>query len=125
MSTWLSGPALAALVFGVTMSGSASAGSPEAQASSFRVEWSASDPSPNGVRLQGYVYNDSRYRVTNVRLRIVALDDEHRAMTEIFTWVYGDVPAGGRTDFAAPYMPPATAYQVTVVWFDPVAVSGP
>jgi len=125
MTTWLRWPALAALVVGVAASGEAWAGPSEAEAPPFRVEWRASDASASGVRLQGYVYNESRYLVTNVRLRIVAVDGGGHALGEAFTWVFGDVPAGGRTDFAVPSMAPATTYHVMVVWFDRVALSQP
>jgi hypothetical protein len=125
MTTLLRWPALAALLVGVTVSGPAWAGPSEAEAPPFRVEWSASDASASGVRLQGYVYNDSRYLVTNVRLHIVAMDGGGRPVGETFTWVFGDVPAGGRTDFAIPSMAPATTYHVTVVWFDRVTLSRP
>jgi hypothetical protein len=125
MTALLRWPALAALVIGVTVSGSALAQPSEAEAPPFRVEWSASDASADGVRLQGYVYNDSRYLVTNVLLRVVALDDGGRAVGETFSWVFGDVAAGGRTDFLVASTPPGTTYRVTVVWFDRVAVSRP
>ena len=125
MTTSLRWPALAALVLGVTMSTPAWAGPSDAEAPPLRVEWSGSDAPPGGARLQGYVYNDSRYLVTNVRLRIVAMDSGGRAVGETFTWVFGDVPAGGRTDFTVPSMPAGTTYRVTVVWFDRVALSVP
>jgi hypothetical protein len=118
-------PALVALLLGVTVNGPAAAGVPETDAELFRVEWSASDASPTAVRLEGYVYNDSRDLVTNVRLRIVSLDGGGRAVAETFSWVFGDVPAGGRTDFAVPFTAPATTYRVTVVGFDRVAASRP
>jgi len=108
MRALLRWPALAALVIGVTVNGPA---------------WA--QPSEAEARLQGYVYNDSRYLVTNVRLRVVALDDGGRAVGETFSWVFGDVPAGGSTDFVVASTPPGTTYRVTVVWFDRVAVSRP
>jgi hypothetical protein len=119
MRTLLRWQALAAaLLVSMTVSCAAWAGLSEAEGPTFHVEWSASDVSPSGVRLQGYVYNDSRYLVTNVRLRILTIDGGGGAVAQTFTWVFGDVPAGGRADFAVPAIPAGTTYDVTVVWFD-------
>jgi len=119
MKSWL-----AVVLLGVVTSAPAWAGPADLDGPPFRVEWSASETS-TGVRLQGWVYNDSRYTVTNVRLHIESMDGEGRATAQTFRWVFGDVPAGGRTDFAVPELPVAPSYRVTVIWFDRVTLTRP
>jgi hypothetical protein len=93
--------------------------------SAFRVEWNVPPLPPSRAKLEGYVYNDSLYRVTNVRLRVVALDGSGDAEGETWGWVFGDVPAGGRAYFALPLSKPAATYRVTVNSFDVVSGGAP
>jgi hypothetical protein len=89
----------------------------------FRAAWSV-PPLPRPLtKIEGYVYNDSRWRVTDVRLRIVSLDHAGHAVAETSGWVFGDIPAGGRAYFAVPLTEPASTYGVTVISFDVVSDS--
>jgi hypothetical protein len=61
-----------------------------------------------------------------VRLQgIESMDADGHATAQTFRWVFGDVPAGGRTNFAVSELPVAAGYRVTVIWFDRVALARP
>jgi len=77
--------------------GVASAQTPDAAvASALRVEWERVADRPG---IEGYVYNDSSYRIGLVRLSILSRDDPAQAPTSTLAWVYGNVPARGRWYF--------------------------
>jgi hypothetical protein len=77
--------------------GGASAQAPDpAVASALRVEWERVSDRPG---IEGYVYNDSPYRIGLVRLSILTRDDPSQAPTPTLAWVYGNVPARGRWYF--------------------------
>ena len=89
----------------------------------FRAVWSV-PPLPRSLtKIEGYIYNDSRLCVTDVRLRIVSLDRAGHAVGETSGWVFGDIPAGSRAYFAVPLTEPASTYGVTVISFDVVSGS--
>jgi len=89
----------------------------------FRAAWSV-PPLPRSLtKIEGYIYNDSRLWVTDVRLRIVSLDRAGHAVGETSGWVFGDIPAGSRAYFAVPLTEPASTYGVTVISFDVVSDS--
>lgn len=89
----------------------------------FRAVWSV-PPLPRSLtKIEGYIYNDSRLCVTDVRLRIVSLDRAGHAVGETSGWVFGDIPAGSRAYFAVPLTEPASTYGVTVISFDVVSDS--
>src|SRR5437764_14515627 len=68
------------------------------QAQSFRVEWTRLPPTMRpGVG--GYVYNDSSWRVTNVRLRAQVTDGSGRVLRESGASVWGNVRARSRACF--------------------------
>jgi hypothetical protein len=90
----------------------------------FRAEWGV-PPLPHSLtKIEGYIYNDSRLRVTDVRLRVVSHDSAGRAVGETLGWVFGDIPPGGRGYFAVPLAKPAATYGVTVISFDVVSEGG-
>src|SRR6267378_2359334 len=71
------------------------------QPDSFRIEWARRQPWMRpGV--DGYVYNDSVWRVSNVRLRVRVVDGSGGVVRESYTWVLGDVTSGGRSFFVLP-----------------------
>jgi len=89
----------------------------------FSAVWSV-PPLPRSLtKIEGYIYNDSRLCVTDVRLRIVSLDRAGHAVRETSGWVFGDIPAGSRAYFAVPLTEPASTYGVTVISFDVVSDS--
>ena len=61
-----------------------------------RVEWERVADRPG---IEGYVYNDSPYRIGLVRLSILGRDDPSQEPTPTLAWVYGNVPARGRWYF--------------------------
>jgi len=102
----------------------AGAGAPETAGGFFRAEWSVPALPPASTKLEGYVYNDSSLRVTDVRLRVASLDTTGRAVGQTMGWVVGDIPPSGRAYFEMPLAAPAAAYAVTVVSFDVVSDTG-
>ena len=61
-----------------------------------RVEWERVADRPG---IEGFVYNDSSYRIGLVRLAILARDAPGQEPTSTLAWVYGNVPARGRWPF--------------------------
>jgi hypothetical protein len=99
----------------------AGAQAPEAEvAKSLRVEWERSTAAWKRPSIEGYVYNDSSYRIGSVRLRVESLDGENRVVGERLAWVYGNINAGGRWYFSVP-LPSGDAFRVTVESFHLVA----
>jgi len=87
-----SGLVLLLLVVGTA---SAQASDPRV-AEALRVEWQKVEDRPG---IEGYVYNDSTYRIGLVRLSILARDEPSQTPTPTLAWVYGNVPARGRWYF--------------------------
>jgi hypothetical protein len=65
-------------------------------AEALRVEWQPSTERPG---IEGFVYNDSPYRIGLVRLQIMSREPG-RAPTPSLAWLYGNVPARGRWPFS-------------------------
>jgi len=65
-------------------------------AEALRVEWQKVEDRPG---IEGYVYNDSNYRIGLVRLSILAREAPAQTPTPTLAWVYGNVPARGRWPF--------------------------
>jgi len=78
-------------------------------ADALRVEWQKVEDRPG---IEGYVYNDSTYRIGLVRLSILGRDEPSQAPTPTLAWVYGNVPARGRWYFRVRL--PASREVVTV-----------
>jgi hypothetical protein len=103
---------------------------PKAQAaaanaqSEFRFEFMESD-GHRGRAIEGYVYNELPWTITNVRLRLESLDRGGTVTAESSGWVIGAVPAGGRAYFFVPVSSRATAYRATVQSFDKVTRVAP
>jgi hypothetical protein len=87
----------------------------------FRVSWA---PPPEGPvsTIKGSVFNDSPYRVTDVRLQIEGLDADRHPVGRTLAWAVGDIAPGGQTSFAAEPVPGAVGYQITVVSYDLVSL---
>ena len=83
----------------------------------FRVSWA---PEPEGAtripRIEATVHNDSRYRVTDVQLRVDGLSADNRQVGQRVVWALGDI---------AETIPGAVNYRITVVSFDLVSVESP
>jgi hypothetical protein len=65
-----------------------------------------------GVHDQGSVFNDSPYRVTDVRLAVEGFDANQRFVGRVLTWAFGDIAPGGETGFATEPLPGAVDYRI-------------
>lgn len=88
---------------------------------SFRMEWSRR---PGWMRpgVDGYLYNESRWRVTNIRVRAQVVDSSGAAIRESSVSVFGNAVPGTRTFFTLPPIAEGERYQLTVVSFDLVSL---
>jgi hypothetical protein len=83
----------------------------------FRVSWAP--PTDEVVpTIKGSVFNDSPYRVTDVRLEVEGLDANLHPVGRMLTWAFGDIAPGGETAFVAEPVPGAVNYRITVVSYD-------
>ena len=89
----------------------------------FRVTWEPRT-SGMGTSLQGYVYNDSPYWMSNVRLRVEGLDAGQRTIAERYVWTLGSIPPSHRIYFTAESPPDAASYRVTVAYYDLIYLGG-
>jgi hypothetical protein len=91
---------------------------------SFRLEWSRR---PGWMRpgTDGYIYNESRWRVTNVRVQARAVDGSGRLVRETVVSVFGNSVPGVRTFFSLPPIAEGESYQLEVVSFDLISREGP
>lgn len=113
------------LVLAVILAGTSSyAQSDRPTADSFRLEWSRR---PGWMRpgTDGFLYNESRWRVTNVRVQARALDGSGRLVRETIVSVFGNSVPGVRTFFALPVLAEGESYQLEVLSFDLIAREGP
>jgi hypothetical protein len=87
----------------------------------FRVTWA---PPADGLptTIKGTVFNDSPYRVTDVRLRVEGLDADHHSVGRRLAWAIGDIGPRGETFFVAEPLPGAVSYEITVVSYDLVSL---
>ena len=93
-------------------------------ADSFRIEWSRR---PGWMRpgTDGFLYNESRWRVTNVRVQARALDGSGRLVRETVVSVFGNSVPGVRAFFSLPPLAEGESYQLEVVSFDLISREGP
>jgi hypothetical protein len=85
--------------------------------SELRVEWETV-PRGDSAVVRGYVFNDRRLRVENVRLRIEQLDASARTVATRATWVPGTLTYGDRRYFETAVPAAGAAYRVSVESFD-------
>ena len=113
------------LVLALVLAGTSSyAQSDRPSTDSFRLEWSRR---PGWMRpgTDGFLYNESRWRVTNVRVQARALDGSGRLVRETTVSVFGNSVPGVRTFFALPPLGEGETYQLEVISFDLIAREGP
>jgi hypothetical protein len=94
-------------------------------ARSLRVEWQRTTEAWRRPGIEGYVYNDSPYRIGGVRLRLETLGASDQAVGETFGWVYGNIRSGSREYFLLPLPPRGETFRVTVVSFHLIARESP
>ena len=92
--------------------------------SQFRFELEEAQ-SHRGRGVEGYVYNDLPWRITNVRVRVESLDGNGTVTSSGSGWVIGDVRAGGRAYFYVPVASGGAAYRASVLSFDKVLLETP
>lgn len=112
------------LVLAMVLAGTSSyAQSDRPTAASFRMEWSRH---PGWMRpgTDGFLYNESPWRVTNVRVQARAMDGAGRLVRETVVSVFGNSVPGTRTFFALPPLAEGETYELEVVSFDLVAREG-
>jgi hypothetical protein len=87
----------------------------------FHVTWA---PPSDGLpaTIKGKVFNDSSYRVTDVRLQVEGLDADHHSVGRRLAWAIGDIGPRGETFFVAEPLPGAVSYEITVVSYDLVSL---
>src|SRR6267142_7105495 len=87
----------------------------------FRVSWA---PPTDGLvsSIKGSVFNDSLYRVTDVRLQVEGLGPDGQPVGRTLVWAFGDIAPGGETSFVAEPLPGAVSYRITVVSYDLVSL---
>jgi hypothetical protein len=113
------------LVLAMLLAGTSSyAQSDRPTAESFRLEWTRR---PGWMRpgTDGYIYNESRWRVTNVRIRAQVVDGSGRVVRETVVSVFGNAVPGTRTFFSLPSLAEGENFQLAVVSFDLIAREGP
>jgi hypothetical protein len=114
--------AMAALVAAAAIAQAQAPGRPTTE--SFLIEWVRRPPSMRpGV--DGYIYNDSRWRVTNIRVRAVVVDAAGTRVRESIVSVWGNAVPGTRTFFVLPSIGEGETYQLTVVSFDLISEQTP
>ena len=92
-------------------------------AESFRIEWTRR-PAWMRPGTDGYLHNDSRWRVTNVRVRAQVVDPSGRVVRESMVSVFGNAVPGTRTFFVLPPLAEGEGYQLTVASFDLISREG-
>ena len=114
--------AVVALVVAAAVAQAQSPGRPTPE--SFRFEWARHSPSMR-PGTDGYIYNDSRWRVTNMRIRAVVVDPAGNKVRESVVSVWGNAVPGTRTFFVLPAIGEGETYQLTVISFDLISEQNP
>ena len=87
----------------------------------FRVELEPEPVPRGGWAVQGYVYSTHPYRVNGVRLQVQVLDGAGQVIHQVYGWVPGDVPAGGRAYFFVSVPSRGVTYRAKVLSYFLVA----
>ena len=103
---------------GLALADLAAAQSAEAEvAKALRIEWK---PSTQRRGIEGFVYNDSQYRIGLMRLKLDVRDGSSPP-TQMHAWVYGNIAAKGRSPFWARLTQPGEVVSVTIESFRLIA----
>lgn len=88
-----------------------------------KVEW---EPGNRGGRplVSGYVTNQSGWPISDVRLRVEALDAAGAVTATYIGYANGIVTPGSRIYFEIPVQANAQSHRVTVLSFDPIQGRG-
>jgi hypothetical protein len=115
---------LIAMAILVVVAGAQAQGTGRPTTESFRIEWVRRPPSMR-PGIDGYIYNDSRWRVTNIRVRAVVVDAAGTPVRESIVSVWGNAVPGVRTFFVLPAIGEGEIYQLTVTTFDLISEQNP
>ncbi|HEX6211029.1 MAG TPA: FxLYD domain-containing protein [Methylomirabilota bacterium] len=115
--TWTA-RALLALLAVAWLAAPASAQDTRPAGDGFRTEVEPDILGRRGPAVVGWLYNDQRVGFTNVRVRVEVLDDGGQTVGAGEAYVYGNVPAGGRSYFFVPVSRLGAGYRVSVMRFD-------
>jgi hypothetical protein len=86
--------------------------------SGFHAEVEPDTLGRRGPAVVGWLYNDQSVAFANVRIRVDVLDGGGQTVGSNEAYVYGNVPARGRSYFFVPVPRLGQAYRVTVIRFD-------
>jgi len=102
-----------AMVVGVALALLAAAASAQ---EGFRVTHTVDRGSPSQTRINGTVFNESRFDATDVYVTAEALDGNGKAVARGIAFVSPNIVSGRSASFSAsvPTMPGATGYRVRV-----------
>jgi hypothetical protein len=114
---WLAAIAVAGMCALALASGVSGQTAEAETARALRLEWK---PSVQRRGIEGFVYNNSQYRIGLMRLRI-ELRDGAGPPTETHAWVYGNIAAQGRSPFWARLNQPGEVVAVTIESFRLIA----
>jgi hypothetical protein len=118
----LLGPTVGVLIAGL-LGPTVAVAEPAQPDSPFRFEIERRGNPRRGLAVEGYLYSDLRWRITNVRLRVESVDSNGAVTAESHGWRLGDVAPGGRAYFYLPISSPAPTYRPAVESFDRVSGS--
>jgi len=82
----------------------------------FSLTWDAAQRHGR-LEVEGYIGNNSPYRVGNLRLLVDSFDDAGRIIDQRLSWVIGNLSANDRLYFEVP-VAPAYRYRVRVFYYD-------
>jgi hypothetical protein len=118
----LLGPTVGVLIAGL-LGPTVAVAEPAQPDSPFRFEIERRGNPRRGLAVEGYLYSDLPWRITNVRLRVESVDSNGAVTAESHGWLLGDVAPGDRAYFYLPISSPAPTYRPAVESFDRVSGS--
>jgi hypothetical protein len=74
--------------------------------------------------VEGFVYNEGRLRLSDVKLRVEVLANDGSAVEVTSGWVFGDLAPRGRGYFVVAVQKTGAAYRVSVLSYDIVSDGG-
>jgi lipid-binding SYLF domain-containing protein len=109
------------------IAGTAAAHSPggTADLGGLRVEFEAGQSKKGQPMVSGYVYNEGRSGVANVRLLVESLDAQGQVVGQAQGVALGSLILRARGYFEVPIMTPGVRYRVRVISWDTIGIGGP